>query len=77
VCGADLPTLALETPGIEPELDRDIGVLLSNNQRQHRTLHIENQTLGLLGFERAQHRQTLRPIVDGARSKDPRPFGLQ
>ena len=32
--------------------------------------------LGPLGFERAQHRQTLRPTVDGSRSKALRPFGL-
>ena len=31
--------------------------------------------LGPLGFEGAQHRQTLRPSVDGVRSKAPRPFG--
>ena len=30
-----------------------------------------------LGFEGAQHRQTLRPSVDGIRSKALRPFGLQ
>ena len=29
--------------------------------------------LGPLGFEGAQHRQTLRPCVDGIRSKAPRP----
>ena len=33
--------------------------------------------LGPLGFEGAQHRQTLRPSVDGIRSKALRPFGLQ
>ena len=31
--------------------------------------------LGPLGFEGAQHRQTLRPSVDGVRSKALRPFG--
>jgi hypothetical protein len=30
--------------------------------------------LGPLGFEGAQHRQTLRPSVDGILSKAPRPF---
>ena len=34
-------------------------------------------SLGPLGFEGAQHRQTLRPSVDGVRSKALRPFGLQ
>ena len=34
-------------------------------------------TLGPLGFECSQHRQTLRPTVDGTRSKALRPFGLQ
>ena len=33
--------------------------------------------LGPLGFDFAQHRQTLRPSVDGIRSKALRPFGLQ
>jgi hypothetical protein len=33
--------------------------------------------LVLLGNECAQHRQTLRPSVDGIRSKALRPFGLQ
>ena len=33
--------------------------------------------LGPLGFEGAQHRQTLRPSVDGVRSKALRPFGVQ
>ena len=33
--------------------------------------------LGLLGFEGAQHRQTLRPSIDRIRSKALRPFGLQ
>ena len=33
--------------------------------------------LGPLGFEGAQHRQTLRPSVDGVRSKALRPFGSQ
>ena len=33
--------------------------------------------LGPLGFEGAQHRQTLRPTVDGVRSKALRPFGSQ
>ena len=33
--------------------------------------------LGPLGFEGAQHRQALRPSVDGIRSKALRPFGLQ
>ena len=33
--------------------------------------------LGPLGYEGAQHRQTLRPSVDGTRSKALRPFGLQ
>ena len=33
--------------------------------------------LGPLGFEGAQHRQTLRPSVVGIRSKALRPFGLQ
>ena len=31
----------------------------------------------LLGFDFAQHRQTLRPSVDGTRSKALRPFGFQ
>ena len=31
--------------------------------------------LGPLGFECSQHRQTLRPTVDGTRSKVLRPFG--
>jgi len=35
-----------------------------------------NPTLGHLGFEGAQHRQTLRPSVDGIRSKALRPFGV-
>ena len=35
------------------------------------------QLLDPLGFEGAQHRQTLRPTVDGIRSKALRPFGLQ
>ena len=30
-----------------------------------------------LGFDFAQHRQTLRPSVDGIRSKALRPFGVQ
>ena len=34
-------------------------------------------TLGPLGIECSQHRQTLRPTVDGTRSKALRPFGLQ
>ena len=33
--------------------------------------------LGPLGFEGAQHRQTLRPSVDGVRSKALRPFDMQ
>ena len=33
--------------------------------------------LGPLGFDFAQHRQTLRPSVVGIRSKALRPFGLQ
>ena len=33
--------------------------------------------LGPLGHECAQHRQILRPSVDGIRSKALRPFGLQ
>ena len=33
--------------------------------------------LGPLGFECSQHRQTLRPSVDGIRSKALRPFGVQ
>ena len=33
--------------------------------------------LGPLGFEGAEHRQTLRPSVDAIRSKALRPFGLQ
>ena len=33
--------------------------------------------LGPLGFDFAQHRQTLRPSVEGTRSKALRPFGLQ
>ena len=33
--------------------------------------------LGPLGFEGAQHRQTLRPSVDGVHSKALRPFGPQ
>ena len=33
--------------------------------------------LGPLGFECSQHRQTLRPTVDGTRSKTLRPFRLQ
>ena len=32
--------------------------------------------LGPLGFDFAQHRQTLRPSVDGVRSTALRPFGL-
>ena len=32
---------------------------------------------GPLGFDFAQHRQTLRPSVDGVRSKALHPFGLQ
>ena len=32
--------------------------------------------LGPLGLDFAQHRQTLRPSVDGIRSKALRPFGL-
>ena len=31
--------------------------------------------LGPLGYEGAQHRQTLRPTVDGTRSKALRPLG--
>jgi hypothetical protein len=34
-------------------------------------------TLGPLGFEGAQHRQTLRPSVDGVRSTALHPFGVQ
>ena len=37
----------------------------------------ERVPLGPLGFEGAQHRQTLSPSVDGIRSKALRPFGLQ
>ena len=37
----------------------------------------KGRPLGPLGFERAQHRQTLRPSVDGTRSKALRPFGSQ
>ena len=33
--------------------------------------------LGPFGFDFAQHRPTLRPSVDGIRSKALRPFGLQ
>jgi len=33
--------------------------------------------LGPLGFDFAQHRQTLRPTVDGNRSQALRPFGSQ
>ena len=33
--------------------------------------------LGPLGFDFAQHMQTLRPTVDGIRSKALRPFGSQ
>ena len=33
--------------------------------------------LGPLGFDFVQDRQTLRPSVDGIRSKALRPFGLQ
>jgi hypothetical protein len=33
--------------------------------------------LGPLGFECSQYRQTLRPTVDGARSKALRPSGVQ
>ena len=33
--------------------------------------------LGPLGFEGAQHRQTLRPSVDGIRSTALRPLGVQ
>jgi hypothetical protein len=33
--------------------------------------------LGPLGFDFAQNRQTLRPAVDGIRSKALRHFGLQ
>ena len=36
-----------------------------------------SRPLGPLGYEGAQHRQTLRPSVDGTRSKALRPFGLQ
>jgi len=34
-------------------------------------------SLGPLGFECSQHRQTLRPSVDGIRSKALRLFGVQ
>ena len=33
--------------------------------------------LGPFGFEGAHYRQTLRPFVDGIRSKALRPFGVQ
>ena len=36
---------------------------------------IKVEPLGPLGFDFAQHRQTLRPTVDGTRSKALRPFG--
>ena len=36
-----------------------------------------NVPLGPLGFERAQHRRTPRPSVDGTRSEALRPFGSQ
>ena len=39
--------------------------------------NISGDLLGPLGFECSQHRQTLRPSVDGVRSKALHPFGLQ
>ena len=39
--------------------------------------HLQVTFSGLLGFDFAQHRQTLRPSVDGIRSKVLRPFGSQ
>ena len=35
------------------------------------------RTLGPLGFECSQHRQTLRPTVDGTRSKALRPYPIR
>ena len=45
----------------------------------HLALHPRpgTQLLGPLGFEGAQHRQTLRPSVEGVRSKALRAFGSQ
>ena len=40
-------------------------------------LRLSEVPLGPSGFEGAQHRQTLRPSVDGVRSKALRPFGSQ
>ena len=45
-------------------------------QRSHGAKHPYPRS-GPSSFDFAQHRQTLRPSVDGIRSKALRPFGLQ
>ena len=45
--------------------------------RNQESIVSKRDPLGLLGFEGAHHKQTLRPSVDGVRSNALRPFGLQ
>ena len=50
---------------------------LENSSISQRTAVPALHPLGPLGFDFAQHGQTLRPSVNGIRSKALRPFGLQ
>ena len=53
---------------------KDLSLAHRRRSRKDRRLL---QLLGPLGFDFAQLRQTLRPSVDGIRSKALRPFGVQ
>ena len=65
--------------------DPKVGYVKVYSESCHAHIHTRTQVglykahspLGPLGFEGAQHRQTLRPSVDGIRSKALLPFGLQ
>ena len=56
-----------------PEDVRGAASVLRHERRGQK----ENISLGHLDFDFAQHRQTLRPTLNGTRSKALRPFGSQ
>jgi len=55
----------------------DYPVAMPRESGSNEPFELHQVFLGPLGFDFAQHRQTLRPSLDGIRSKAPRPFGVQ
>ena len=80
---SDRVQLSFAEARVEEIKGRPVGVFeLAQAGRSRHTYRTQvslafSEALSLLGFECSQHRQTLRPSVDGTRSKALRPIGSQ